>query len=229
MKKIVFIGSLVLSFSACSQKEIPVKFVNYDETTQIEEQQEHKLDRMKFKLIQSKYLDMNEVFKPFEKELSTFSSSDYYNLAPFILEKSIPLLQESVKNGILTYEKITLFYLYRIRKFENDNELALHSIISLNKNIVDEAREKDLSKNDVQNNSIYGLPILLKDNINTIGMPTTAGAFMLGNNKNTNDAFIVKKLKEQGALILGKANLSEWAYFFCSGCPLGYVQLEGKH
>ncbi len=111
MKKIVFIVSLVLSFSACSQKEIPVKFVNYDETTQIEEQQEHKLNRMKFKLIQSKYLDMNEVFKPFENELSNFSSSDYYNLAPYIIEKSIPLLQESVKNGILTYEKL-LYFIY---------------------------------------------------------------------------------------------------------------------
>lgn len=228
MKKIVLIISLVISFNACIKKELSVKFVKYDEKLEIEEQQEHNLDRMKFKLIQSKYLDMNDVFKPFEKDLQNFSSSDYYNLAPYIIEKNIPSIQESVKNGILTYEKITLFYLYRIRKFESDNALALNSIISLNRNIINEAREKDLNKKDVNNNSLYGLPILLKDNINTLEMPTTAGAFILKDNIITNDAFIVNKLKEQGALILGKANLSEWAYFFCSGCPLGYSAIGGQ-
>ena len=59
-------------------------------------------------------------------------------------------------------------------------------------------------------------------------MPTTTGAFALENNKNTEDAFIVTKLKENGALILGKANLSEWAYYFCSGCPVGYSAIGGQ-
>ena len=72
------------------------------------------------------------------------------------------------------------------------------------------------------------MPILLKDNINTKGMPTTAGALALVDNKNTEDAFIVKRLKEEGALILGKANLSEWAYYFCSGCPVGYSAVGGQ-
>ena len=72
------------------------------------------------------------------------------------------------------------------------------------------------------------MPIFLKDNINTKGMPTTAGALALADNKNTEDAFIVKRLKEGGALILGKANLSEWAYYFCTGCPLGYSAVGGQ-
>ena len=65
---------------------------------------------MKFKLIQSKYLDMNVVFKPFEEDLSYFSEKEYYNLEPYILEKDIPSIQQSVKSGILSYEKISLFY-----------------------------------------------------------------------------------------------------------------------
>lgn len=228
MKKALFlIGFLVVSF-ACKQKEEPIIFVSYDESSEIKAQQDHEINRMKFKLIQSNYLDMNAVFKPFEEDLAYFSERDYYNLEPYILEKNIPSLQESVKNGILTYERIVLFYLYRIRKFESNNELALHAIISLNPNVIAEAREKDKNRPENTTNTLYGLPILLKDNINTVGMPTSAGAFALNENKNTNDAFIVTKLKEHGAIILGKANLSEWAYYFCSGCPVGYSAIGGQ-
>jgi len=228
MKKVIVLLVILVVIFSCIKKEDPVRFVSYDESSEILKQQHHEIDRMKFKLIQSKYLDMNAVFAPFEKELASFSEDDYYNLAPYILEKDIPSIQESVKNGILTYEKITLFYLYRIRKFESNNELALHAIISLNPMIVSEARERDKNKPANTKYSLYGLPILLKDNINTQGMPTTAGAFVLKENMNTNDAFIVKMLKEKGAIILGKVNLSEWAYFFCSGCPVGYSAIGGQ-
>jgi amidase len=71
------------------------------------------------------------------------------------------------------------------------------------------------------------MPILLKDNINAAGMPTTAGAAALQENR-AEDAFIVKQLKNNGALILGKANLSEWAYFFCGDCPSGYSAVGGQ-
>ena len=219
---------MLIATLSCKKKENPIVFNKYDESFEIKEQQNHEINRMRFKLIQSKYLDMNEVFKPFEEDLAYFSEEDYENLKPYILEKNIPSLQTSVKNGILSYEKIALFYLYRIRKFESNNKLALHSIITLNPDILKEARAKDKNHSTNKTNTLYGLPILLKDNINTIGMPTTAGAFVLNNNIKTDDAFIVKKLKEQGALILGKVNLSEWAYYFCSGCPVGYSAVGGQ-
>ena len=228
MKKIIIILGIILLVISCKKKELPVVFTSYDETTEIVEQQNHEIKRMQLKLIQSKYLDMNEVFKPFEDDLANFSAQDYTNLEPYIIEQDIPSIQESVENGILSYEKIVLFYLYRIRKFESNNQLALHSIISLNPNVVNEARKKDKNKPYDTSYSLYGLPILLKDNINTNGMPTTAGAFALIENKVTEDAFIVQKLKESGALILGKANLSEWAYYFCSGCPVGYSAIGGQ-
>ena len=78
-----------------------------------------------------------------------------------------------------------------------------------------------LTPPDAKRHPIFGMPILLKDNINAAGMKTTAGAIAFIDNE-TDDSFITRQLKNHGALILGKVNLSEWAYFLCSGCPVGY-------
>lgn len=228
MKKAVFLISLLCILLACQQKENPVFFKKYDETIALKKQQNHQNGRMKFKLFQSKFIDMNEVFKPFNDDLANFSEEDYQGLKPIILEQNIPTIQKSIKDGNLTYEKLTLFYLYRIRKFESDSTLSLNSIISLNPDVVNQAKEKDKNAKNIPDFSVYGMPILLKDNINTNNMPTTAGGVALKDNQTKNDAFIVEKLKESGALILGKVNLSEWAYFFCSGCPLGYSAIGGQ-
>jgi amidase len=210
------------------EKQPTVIFKKYDETVALQKQQNHKSNRMQFKLFQSKYIDMNTVFKPFENDLGYFSEENYRALKPFILEQDIPTLQKNIKAGSLSYEKLTLFYLYRIRKFESDSTKSLNSIISLNPNVLKEARARDKNKKENAEYSIYGMPVFLKDNINTKEMPTTAGAIALLENKNTADAFIVEKLREKGALILGKVNLSEWAYFFCAGCPLGYSAVGGQ-
>ena len=228
MKKSIIILSIFFLVTACKGKKYLKSFVKYDETIVVKQQQNHQNSRMKFKLFQSKVLDMNEVYKPFNEELATFTEQDFQTLKPLILEQDIPSLQKSVKDGKLSYEKLTLFYLYRIRKFESDSTLSLNSIIALNPNVLKEAKEKDKQKKDVSKFSIYGMPILLKDNINTKEMATTAGAIALQRNFTKNNAFIVEKLIENGALILGKVNLSEWAYFFCSGCPLGYSAIGGQ-
>lgn len=226
MKKLFFLFVFIVILVACKKESIKISFKKYNETSEIKAQQSHENPRMKFKLIQSKYLDLGKVFKPFEKELASFSEKEYQRLKPFILEQNIPSIQKSISENIFNYEKLTLFYLYRIRKFEMDSSRSLNAIISLNPKVLDEARTRD--KNKVKDfSSVYGMPILLKDNINTKEMPTTAGASILKNNI-TKDAFIVEKLKESGALILGKANLSEWAYFFCNGCPLGYSAIGGQ-
>jgi amidase len=228
MKKIFFLLFLALILWSCQQKETPVIFKEYDETAALKKQQNHEKKRMQFKLMQSKYLDMNQVFRAFNEDLSYFSEESYQALKPLILEQNIPSLQKSVQEGALSYEKLTLFYLYRIRKFESDSTLSLNSIIALNPHVLREAREKDEQKKNVSEFSIFGMPILLKDNINTKELPTTAGAAALQRNFTKSDAFIVEKLKENGALILGKVNLSEWAYFFCSGCPVGYSAIGGQ-
>lgn len=185
-------------------------------------------DFREFKVLDSKYIDNSALWDVFNKELEDFSESNYLALKPIILEKDILSLQKSISEGKLSYEKLTKFYLYRIKKFDRENELSLNSVIALNPNIIAEAKQKDIElKNKKLKHAIFGMPILLKDNIDASGMPTTAGAIALKDNT-TEDAFIVSQLKDRGALILGKTNLSEWAYFFCGDCPSGYSAIGGQ-
>ena len=228
MKKIIYLLVFVLIITSCKEETTASFFKKYDESAELVAQQKHQSKRMQFKLMQSKYLDMNDVFAPFEKELSTFTEEEYNLLKPMILERDIPTLQAHIWNEDLSYEKLTLFYLYRMRKFESDSTKSLNAIIALNPNVLEEARQRDKEMGGKSEYSIYGMPILLKDNINTNNMPTTAGAIALVENNKTEDAFIVAQMKSKGALILGKVNLSEWAYFFCSGCPLGYSAVGGQ-
>ena len=231
MKKTIFLLLFITTAIGCQiskEKQPKVIFKKYNETLALEKQQNHKKSRMQFKLLQSKYLDMNAIFKPFETDLEYFSEENYTALKPFILEQDIPTLQKNIKAGNISYEKLTLFYLYRIRKFESDSTKSLNSIISLNPNVLKEARAQDRNKKENTKYSIYGMPVLLKDNINTSNMPTTAGALVLADNTAIKDAFIVERLRKKGALILGKVNLSEWAYYFCVGCPLGYSAIGGQ-
>ena len=97
---------------------------------------------MQFKLMQSKHLDMNDVFAPFEKELSAFTEEEYNRLKPMILERDIPTLQAQIWNEDLSYEKLTLFYLYRIRKFESDSTTSLNSIISIESKCIERSTSK---------------------------------------------------------------------------------------
>mgnify|MGYP006073473543 CR=1 FL=1 len=183
---------------------------------------------VEFKVLDSHYIDNDALWKPFEKYWESFTEQEYLELKPYIIEQDIPTLQELIYAGKLSYEKLTLFYLYRIKKHDRMNELSLNSVIALNSDVVEQAKEKDHQlKNRMRKHPIFGMPILLKDNINTSGMPTTAGAIAMTDNT-ASDAFIVTQLKQNGALILGKTNLSEWAYFFCGECPSGYSAVGGQ-
>ncbi|MCP4055578.1 MAG: amidase [Mesoflavibacter sp.] len=190
-------------------------------------------DFREFKVLDSKYISNTSIWDQLNSQLEDFSEENYQQLKSLILDKDIPTLQQHIIDGKLTYERLTKFYLYRIRKFDRENDLALNSVIAVNPNVIVEAKNRDESFKNMDVNvrglmmSVYGIPILLKDNINTSDMVTTAGAVALKNNK-TEDASIVKRLKEKGALILGKANLSEWAYFFCGDCPSGYSAIGGQ-
>jgi|TARA_B100001093_G_scaffold483975_1_gene516999 amidase len=215
---------LYLLLSGCNSSE--KKWIPYDESYEITNNKTHSLERMQFKLIQSKFNDKNIWFSELDNYLKDFSEDDYEKLKPLIIEKDIPSIQTNIIQKKLTYEKLVLFYLFRIKKIEFNKNTYLNSIISLNPNIVLEARKKDKIKPE-SIYSLHGIPILLKDNINFDGLPTTAGAEILKNNI-ADDSFVVKKLKESGAVILGKTNLSEWAYYFCVGCPLGYSAIGGQ-
>ena len=224
MKNLYFL-TLILLLVSCNYNLIN-KWENYDESDEIKTNAELENKRLQFKRIQSISNDKNQLINGFEREISNFLENEYDLTKELVYEKSIPEIQQSVIDGKLTYFKLSLFYLTRIYLIEFDQESYLNSIISINKNILREAKTKDKIKN---NNiySLHGIPILLKDNIGFKGLPTTAGAHSLKNNF-TDDASIVKQLKDSGALILGKTNLSEWANYFCYGCPNGYSAMGGQ-
>ena len=235
MKKLLLLPLLLVAIVSCkSTPETPaaaseVLWEPYDETAELEELADNENPRLRFKLINSGYSDKNEIWAPFAEDLAAFSESRYEELKPLILEQDIPALQQAIKSGELTYTDLSLFYLYRIRKFESDNKLSLNAIIALNPDVVEQARKKDEEGSEgVDALSVFGMPILLKDNINTENMATTAGAIVLAENSDTDNAYIVDRLIDAGALILGKVNLSEWAYYFCEGCPLGYSAVGGQ-
>lgn len=227
---IIFLGACKTEQDTKERHEI-VLWTPYDDSLEVAGNADHDNTRMRYKLIQSKVLDKNEVFRPLYKEVSNLTEEEYKLLLPMILEQDIFVIRNHIKEGRLTYEDLVLFYLYRIYKYELDNTTTLNTIIALNEDVVQQARELDEQNEkgvatQIQH-PIYGMPILLKDNINTVGMKTTAGSIALMDNK-TEDSFIVQQLKKNGALILGKVNLSEWAYFLCSGCPVGYSAYGGQ-
>ncbi|WP_179018447.1 amidase family protein [Winogradskyella forsetii] len=181
-----------------------------------------------FKVLDSQNLTNEEIWNTINPQLENFTEADYKRLKPYILEKDITELQVNRTRNKFTYEELTKFYLYRIRKFDRENPSSLNSVIAIHPEIIDEAKHRDQEfLNKRMKHPIHGMPILLKDNVNASGMATTAGAIALQDNF-AEDAFIVKQLKSKGALILGKANLSEWAYFFCGDCPSGYSAVGGQ-
>lgn len=122
---------------------------------------------------------------------------------------SIEEIQEYVEGGLLNYETITQIYLERIEKYNDDYK----AIININENVIEEAKALDKEfKEKGRRSLIHGIPVLVKDNIDVEGLPTTAGAKGLSKNIALEDAKIIKNLKEQGALIIAKANMDEFAF-----------------
>ena len=222
--KIIFRLTLVLFFLSCETGL--EKWKSYDQRAEISKNSLNENKKLQYKRIQSISSDKNDLISGYEKEINNFIETKYDKLASKILEKSIPEIQQSIINKEFNYYDLTLFYISRIYLIEFNKNTYLNSIISINRNALDEARVRDKTGNaDIY--SIFGIPILLKDNIGFEGLATTAGAHSLQNNY-TRDAFIIEGLKNKGAIILGKTNLSEWANYFCSGCPNGYTALGGQ-
>ncbi len=104
----------------------------------------------------------------------------------------------------------------------------INAYIHVNANADVEAAHIDARRHPgAVNGPLYGIPILLKDNIDTADMPTTAGSVALAGSIPPDDAFIVQKLRQAGAIILGKATLTEYANFLAIGMPTGYSSLGG--
>ena len=140
--------------------------------------------------------------------------------------QSIPLSEATIADinaafdaGTLTSERLVEFYLARIDAFD-DQGPQLNAIMAVNPRALDRARALDEERRARGPRSLlHGIPVVLKDNVDTDDMPTTAGSLLLKGSIPPDDAFIVRKLREAGAIILAKANMSE----FASGVQLSSV------
>ena len=128
-----------------------------------------------------------------------------------IATASIADLQAAMKKGTLSSEKITETYLARIAAYDQQGP-AINTVITANPRALAEAKALDAERAAGKvRGPLHGIPIVLKDNCDTFDLPTTGGSQLLAGSIPPDDAFIVKKLRDAGAIILAKVNLSEWA------------------
>jgi amidase len=145
-----------------------------------------------------------------------------------LLETTIPEIQAALRSHVITAERLTRMYLKRIDAFEEDGP-AINAYQHVNANAVREARQLDSLRRRGGHHRmpLFGVPVMLKDNVDTADMPTTAGSVALAGSLPPDDAFITRKLRAAGAIILGKGTLTEYANFIALGMPTGYSSLGG--
>ena len=144
-------------------------------------------------------------------------------------EATIDMLQEKMKNGTHTSRSITQLYLDRIDAIDKQGP-ALNAVIEINPDALVIADKMDAERKAGKIRGLmHGIPILVKDNIDTGDkMMTTAGSLALEGHKAAKDAFVIQKLRDAGAVILGKTNLSEWANFRSSRSSSGWSSRGGQ-
>lgn len=154
----------------------------------------------------------------------------------------ISTIQMLVRQGKLRYKKLVEIFLHRIYYY-NDVGIGINAIRAVNEFALEEAEKCDeaIAKNKELAQGLFGIPILVKDNIETesaLGLPTTAGSIAFAKNYAEQDAVFLAQLRQQGAIILAKTNLSEFANFITNGVeradgtvepmPSGYSSLGGQ-
>lgn len=130
-----------------------------------------------------------------------------------ITNETVTSLSKALNEEIITSEQLINIYLERI----NEYNAQYDALITINENAINEAKELDKERqNGNIKSSIHGIPIIVKDNIDVLGTATTAGSKALSDNYPNEDALIIQKLKEAGAIIIAKANMSKFAFYASS-------------
>jgi amidase len=144
-------------------------------------------------------------------------------------ELTISEMQEMMSAGGITSRELVRLYLERIDTLDSTGP-RLNSVIELNADALEEAAARDRERGDGSvRGPLHGIPILLKDNIETADkMTTTAGSLALEGNIAAQDAFLAARLREAGAVLLGKTNLSEWANFRSTHSVSGWSSRGGQ-
>jgi amidase len=136
---------------------------------------------------------------------------------------TIPQLQKVMNSHRINAVELTNFYLRRIRQLNP----TLNAVITVSPTAHADALAADAARRKGDHRPLLGMPIIVKDNVGTTGMPTTAGSWALAGST-PSDAFIAARLKAAGAIIIGKANLSEWANFRSGPSSSGWSGIGGQ-
>ncbi len=141
--------------------------------------------------------------------------------------QSLKQLQNEMRSGKLTSVQLTRTFIERIKKLDQSGP-HVNSVILVNPDALKVAAERDRARRQGKAHGLlFGIPVLVKDNMDTHDMPTTAGSLALEGPPPPRDATVVAKLRAAGAIILGKANLSEWANFRSSHSTSGWSGVGG--
>lgn len=145
-------------------------------------------------------------------------------------EITIAQLQDGVASGRFTSTAVTQQYLDRIAALDHSGP-SVNSVIELNPEALVDAGRRDAERTAGKSRGpLHGVPVLLKDNIDTGDrMRTSAGSWALADIPAPHDAFVVERLRAAGAVILGKTNPSEWANFRSSHSTSGWSGGAGRH
>ncbi|WP_160983150.1 amidase family protein [Weissella cibaria] len=145
-----------------------------------------------------------------------------------VREQDIATLSLGLQQGKFTSVELTTAYLERMAFFSTP-PFNVNAVVLVNPDALAEAETLDGERQHGHvRGPLHGIPILVKDNIDVAGLPTTAGALALTNNVATQDAELIQKLREAGAIILGKTNLSEFAHFKSDIEPSGFSVVGGQ-
>lgn len=155
---------------------------------------------------------------------STSSQTASASLPMTLLTEPAYTQRNALLNGSVTAEALTKAYLQRIKQYDGQ----INSVLALAPDAIAQARalDKKLAKG-TEPGPLFGLPILIKDNIETRELPTTAGSLALQHNLTGRDAPLVARLRAADAIILGKTNLSEWANFRSENSVSGWSAVGG--
>lgn len=168
----------------------------------------------------------NNVVKTIDTQLKGLPMDKIREKKDMIMEKSIDEIQESIAKKELTYTELTAFYMDRIKTYDKAKK-GLNAVMEINPKAIEEAKKLD-NENAAGKNKMYGIPVLLKDNINTKDMNTSGGTIALKDFKPIENAPFVDTLIKNKAIILGKSNLSELANYFDTSMPSGYSSKIGQ-
>lgn len=222
MKKVLLyilgILLIIVLLVALNFKRIIGKLGGYISEELVQKQVSYQYDNEKFTKLKN-YINIEQ----FKSELEKMNEDRFDSIDKLVSNTTIKDIQNMYEKKELTCEELVTYYLKKIEKYDINK---LNSIIELNPDVIKIAKEKDL---EGKKGKLYGIPITLKANIGTGDkMHTTAGVYALKDSILDQDSFVAHKLREEGAIILGKTNLSELANYMTEDSSNGYSALGGQ-